>query len=637
MSRSNSQSVFGILEAVAIVVVSYSAYLAFAYAHQPPLDAHSFRQTQTALTAYWFTQEGFKWAYETPVGGTPWAIPFEFPIYQLIVASISQILDVPLDFSGRVVSYIFLLLCIFPSYSITRRLGLPNSVFVFFVTIVFSMPIYIYWGRTIMIETAALFFSIVSIKFFIDQLYGTHSIKVALLFVFFSSLAVLQKVTTALPILMVLAVIFLFSELKKQKTVSIRFLVLNKKFWTMVFLFTIPICVGFWWVKFTDQAKILNPLGEQLTSAALSKWNWGTVSQRISYDIWVKVFWERMFVENMGGALGLFLLITPFFARAEFRIKAIHSSTIVLGVLPLFLFTNLHVVHNYYQTANVIFFAYGIAIALGLVILPTLGKATTIFSLLLVVLANYFTLSSGYFPQMKAVFNSENRDVAVGEILKRELPVGMQFVAFGNDWSSTFSYLSQRKSFTVPKWFRKYNQVVSNPENFLDEGRLGGVVSCSVERPNASALIGWASDGRSWQVGETHGCLIATPQETLEERVWKSAQCAGNIDRADIENRNGHRVLSFAGWVASTGENPVIPDKVFIVISSGDYYPIYLQALKVPRLDVNKHLGIPSDIDSGFSRIIPANLKSGDYNISVIKYSGNQYYSCNFNKMLRVG
>ncbi|MEJ2756765.1 MAG: hypothetical protein P8104_13335, partial [Gammaproteobacteria bacterium] len=119
-------------------VVLYSAYLALVYAGQAPLDLHAFRQTQTALTAYWILQEGFKLAYETPTGGAPWSIPFEFPLYQLIVASVSHLFGVSIDWAGRTISYAFLLLCSWPVFSITKRLRLPHSVFVFFVAIAFS-------------------------------------------------------------------------------------------------------------------------------------------------------------------------------------------------------------------------------------------------------------------------------------------------------------------------------------------------------------------------------------------------------------------------------------------------------------------------------------------------------------------
>ena len=64
--------------------------------NQPLLDWHYFRQTQTALTAYWLLKGGPWFAYLTPVLGAPWSVPFEFPVYQLITAAVAA-MGVPLD------------------------------------------------------------------------------------------------------------------------------------------------------------------------------------------------------------------------------------------------------------------------------------------------------------------------------------------------------------------------------------------------------------------------------------------------------------------------------------------------------------------------------------------------------------
>src|ERR1700722_19604767 len=86
----------------------YALYIAVRYANQAPLDgAYSFRQTQTALSAFWMLKNGFSFAYETPVAGPPWSIPFEFPIYQYIVALVSEIFGWSLDSAGRIVSFTF--------------------------------------------------------------------------------------------------------------------------------------------------------------------------------------------------------------------------------------------------------------------------------------------------------------------------------------------------------------------------------------------------------------------------------------------------------------------------------------------------------------------------------------------------
>lgn len=120
---------------------------------------------------------GFRFAYETPVASAPSSIPFEFPIYQLPVVRISEIFGASLYSAGRIISYIFLVLCLFPVRSITKNLQLPDSVFLVFSAILFSAPVYVYWGRTFMIETATLFFAVVAIKYFIDALFDGFSSK----------------------------------------------------------------------------------------------------------------------------------------------------------------------------------------------------------------------------------------------------------------------------------------------------------------------------------------------------------------------------------------------------------------------------------------------------------------------------
>lgn len=624
----------GTLIFITLLALFYSLFLAVNYAAQPPLDVHSFRQTQTALTAYWFVQQGFSWAYETPVGGVPWAIPFEFPLYQLIVAQVSQIFDINLNATGRLTSYAFLLLIIFPVREITKKLKLPNSVFIFFVAIFFSMPVYVYWGRSFMIETAALFFGIAAIKYFLDYLLDGRSFIAALIFVTFSTLCLLQKATTALPILAVLSIILLIFEVRKANSLITKSLIRNLI--GAGSLVITPILIGFFWVVFTDNVKLENQLGEQLTSAALHKWNWGTVSQRFSSDFWIKVIWDRIFTQNLGAIIGVFLLTTPLLTRLELRVKFIALSALSLGLIPLFIFTNLHIVHDYYQTANVIFLAYGLAITLSMVIVPLLGKRTALFLLTLILLSNYSALRSGYLPQIKHKFTKENRDLAIGKILMRELPSGMQFIAYGNDWSSTFAYISERKSFTVPGWFSKYDQTITHPEKYLEEGHLGGVVSCSTQNPSASQILSWAEKKKSWKVGETHGCLIATPEKEYSHRFIGSAQCQGNIDKAEINTKDGKEVISIAGWMTIDDIDNEISNDVLLKISSGDGEPVYLQALKVPRLDANRHLGISNEFDVGFSRIFPNNLKPGIYQIEILQGINDKLNTCDIRKIMEV-
>ncbi len=565
-------------------------------------------------------------SYETPVAGFPWSIPFEFPIYQFIVAVISHCFSVSLDATGRIVSYLFFICSVGSVYSITKKLNLPFVVFILFVAIVFSMPIYIYWGRSFMIETAALFFSLMSVVYFLDYFQGRSSLKVISLFLLYATLAVLQKATTALPVLFVLSLVYFFREVKRDE--SLFQVVLGKKMLLTGVLFIIPILIGYAWVSYTDSVKMLNPLGVKLTSAALAKWNWGTLGQRFSGALWGAVFWKRIFVINMCGALGLFICFVPFLLGVGRYVKMVMLCALGMGLAPLLLFTNLHIIHDYYQSANILFFAYALAVSLGAGLAPLLGGEAVLFSLFLIMLSNYAAFNSSFVHSLKAVFDKTNRDVAVGDVLKRELPVGKEFVAFGNDWSSTFSYMSERKSFTVPDWFDKYGEVVEKPENFIRNGQLGGVVSCGGVRPDVSELVKWSGVGRTWKVGIVQGCAIATPSRELNNMQWKPVHCAGGVDSAEVIKKDGQRFVNISGWSMLPGKSGQQADDVYLAVKDERGSESIFQVLSIPRPDVNKHLGISDGINTGFSRVLSGEMSPVTYQVKIVHVKVGQSYVC---------
>ena len=85
-------------------MLGYAAYRAasgyFAGFGEPLCDRHAFRQTQTALSTYWILHGGGLLAYETPVFGAPYSAPFEFPLYQWIVALVHLVTRMSLDLTG---------------------------------------------------------------------------------------------------------------------------------------------------------------------------------------------------------------------------------------------------------------------------------------------------------------------------------------------------------------------------------------------------------------------------------------------------------------------------------------------------------------------------------------------------------
>ncbi len=120
-------------------------------------DLYGFRQSQTALTAYWLDHEPHGLAYITPVLGYPWSVPFEYPVYQWIVVLLMKV-GVPLVVGGRIVSFAAFVGCLVPLKVMVRDFNVPNRAFLFVAVVYLACPFYIFWSRTFMIETTALLF-----------------------------------------------------------------------------------------------------------------------------------------------------------------------------------------------------------------------------------------------------------------------------------------------------------------------------------------------------------------------------------------------------------------------------------------------------------------------------------------------
>ena len=53
------------------------------------------RPAQTLITTFWLKQEGISlFSYQTPLFGSPWRVPFEFPLYQAVSAIVSNVFSI---------------------------------------------------------------------------------------------------------------------------------------------------------------------------------------------------------------------------------------------------------------------------------------------------------------------------------------------------------------------------------------------------------------------------------------------------------------------------------------------------------------------------------------------------------------
>lgn len=493
-----------------------SGVITLHYLQQPLLERHAFRQTQTALSAYWMLRDGLQAAYETPVLGAPWQIPFEFPIYQWLVVLLVRISALPLDAAGRLLSYLFLVACCGPAFQISRRMQLDAAAPWIFCCLLLSSPIYLYWGRTFMIETAATFFIFAAIPHALDVLAPRRNMRAAMICCIFASLAVLQKATTAGPVLLVLGAFWLMRWWRERHIDRKRL----PSILQAALAFGIPLLLGGLWTHYTDSIKLKNPAGAYLTSAALQGWNFGTLQQRLTLGTYEELVVERVLAPNFGAWLGFLLVAAALVGVKNKAAKVQIACCGLLYLAPMLIFLNLHLQHDYYQVANALFLIGALAITC-VTWVPQVSAYRYVVPVLatLLVLLNLAVFQGKYLEYLSNDLSvASNRTLALADFLRRKTPTGSAIVVFGNEWSSDIGYYAERKSFTVPRFFAASDAVWRNPEKYLGGLRLGAIVVC--RRGNASVeenaidhrRVLERSRMKGWQLDSVRSCDI----------VWRS-------------------------------------------------------------------------------------------------------------------
>jgi hypothetical protein len=331
--------------------------------HNSIFDFHGFRQAQTAISAESMRNGGPILRYETPIFGPPWSLPFEFPLYQALVAFLAKLFGAPIDQTGRFVSEIFHYLTFFPLAAVLARLGLTRLQRVPALALFAASPFYAFMSHLFMIESTALFLSVMYVDQILRLVQAPEGDRRRLWYITgatsFGMLAGLVKVTTLAPFLILAGCMLLWrywgeykqGRLKPGPALAVGAVCLG-----------LPAVVTGLWTRFADAVKSRNPFGIGLTSHALKQWNFGTLAQRIHPSNYFRFAYA---VNTMVGSrwLALIVLIVAcFLCRRSLRAALI---SFALYLVTIEIFFNLHYVHTYYAYANAIFVVVAIGIVLG--------------------------------------------------------------------------------------------------------------------------------------------------------------------------------------------------------------------------------------------------------------------------------
>ncbi len=528
VEREHRGDIFLLLMASAAVVLGASV-LALRW-NAPLIGMHSFRQTQTAITSYWILK-GSSWlAYETPVMGAPWPIPFEFPFYQLLVAAVVKLTGLALDPAGRLVSYFFVVLTIWPVRMMARSYGLRDRDVLIFAILFLASPIYLYWGTTFLIETMVVFFCFAFLAA-VKRVARSRTRTAILCAVTCGAIAALGKITTFAPFYCLAGLILLYSCVNKLRE---RQDVLPAILAALAVMAPPPLL--FWiWNRFADAQKLKNPIGKLMVSGSrlMHDWNFGTWAQLFSKRMMLTLI--RASTDTLGiGAIviiGTLALLGRYHRIFDKRLVTLVAAAIFGFLSPYFIFTNLHIVHNYYDSANAIFLIAAASLIIGA--LFSNGYRVSAAAILTLTVASQLLWFHMYF--WKDLNRYDDYQLAIARSIQSNTSKDSVIAIYGPDWSSVIPYYSQRRAI-MESTIAPMSDVLARTRNVLS--RQGGypveaVVRCpsAMDRDPEFALIFSSSVAalRKYHIGI---CDVYFTQPIADRKVIPDSDDATAIDFA---------------------------------------------------------------------------------------------------------
>jgi len=448
-------------------------------------DHHSFRQSQTAITAYYLKDKPFKLAYETPVLGKPWSVPLEMPFYQLAAARLSSAVHVPLDQAGRGVAASCYLLLLVPVYFLLRefRVSRPHALLALCILLV--SPFYLFWSRAFLIESSVLLLCFCYLTCVIAGINRKLRLLLALAVVF-GIAAGLAKVTTWLPFLLI-GSLWTIRDWVRWPFPKIFGADLRNRLLVLLAVSGIPFLTALAWVKYMELHKKLNPLA--LNSPAFStSWNFGTLEQKLSPIVWTQIL-SRAYT-LFGLPLQGWLILTASIVAVMVTKKRRAEAAIALALYLLYpiIFTNLHFIHDYYMYANGLFLVVFVGFAMiALLETDTVRSRICGWLLLAFVLFSGFSGYAALFRPIQEMPNSEILQVT--DYLQKKTPEDSVLIILGADWNPLVAYYSNRRALMIPDWSNLTEFQVKQALENLQGEKIGALLVCGPSHYPAEKLL----------------------------------------------------------------------------------------------------------------------------------------------------
>lgn len=468
--RLDSEQRFGLI-ILAIAIVVHLAYVLVNF-RQPLLEGFAFRQAQTALTSYWILHEGWQFPPPLPLFGPPWSVPFEFPLYQGIVALVVEVTGWPLDPAGRAISLLFFYLSLPALTLLARRLPLTAGQCLLLPAVALLTPVHLFFARSFGIETLALCAAAWFLLSY-DRLGRNTSGFTFTLTTLLAVLAALTKITTYLVFLVPALMVTI---LRLRSITSSDWRLHLKSFGAQAGSALMGLAVGYAWVQYGDVIKSGNRLAGFLMSANMHDWTYGPISMRFT-----RAFWEGVLhttqrdVLSMGNLL-LAVIVTLAGPASHRRAALLLALCFLAGPLA---FSNLYTVHIYYYFANTIFALGMLVLAWSCLWILSRGERRWATGAVLLSLALQVAgFHRGLFPDQR----DKNYQIPVAASwIKTATTPEEVVVIFGEDWSPILPYYAERRVIMISNHDSGNVEAIDQVIAQISPETLGGFLVTSPE------------------------------------------------------------------------------------------------------------------------------------------------------------
>lgn len=482
---------------------------------------HSFRQAQTLITVQSFLNDGLKIiGYQTPVMGPPWTIPFEFPVYQVIVYLVLKLTGMQnITLCANIVSIVIFMLtagvlwkfiCEFVNQTVA---DITAIVFLF-------MPYDILWSRAALIDYLSVLLALVYVYSFIKVLNGKR--KYAFAALISGILAYLCKSTTMFPYAFLLGVIIIVHFVRKKR--------IDYSFDTLLLIAIciLPVIPVVFWNIYTDAVKLSGNIGMQhLATGSLNSWLFASPMERLTPACW-KMIGYRIY--NMCGQMWIPVLFVLYLVNRNRPFLKRFLLSIVSPLFVIIVCFNLFYVHSYYLISVTPFlaFALGIMVYNLFLLMKKFTLPAAITAVVIVLLGAFASDAINRDKIMHTDPVNKNSFDYISRITREDDCLIMN----GYDWSPVYLYCADRKGYMIWEYedydldFQIENAIV--PDKDIYKAMVGNDIDQSL------AVIDLYPDNIQFVANDYDLVARFLPEQAAREYLgdsgtWDMLQLSDNI------------------------------------------------------------------------------------------------------------